>query len=343
MEGFVMPVNEYGFVIVDFGNDGNTDVSDALQKLIEDNPNRTIYFPDGIYRISRPICTPADPRRSVDLQLSNFAVIRASDDWNSDEAMIRLGGIYPANDIRTCGSVYSLSGGIIDGSMKADGISIDSGRETVIKNVSIKHTRVGIHIKHGSNSGSSDADITNVNIVGNGARDSVGVILRGYDNSLTNMRIADVFTGIELHSSGNVMRNLHPLYTCDYTDYTESCGFKDFSGNNWYNFCYSDHFGVGFHTGRNVSNIYDSCFCMWYSPREKKHTVFRSEERFNSAVTNLTIGYNGTEAVNRILEGIPDGSGCFDGSGYFCNIRADRNALNDPERLFERFLTGKLM
>lgn len=338
-----MNENAYGFIIADVVRDGTTDVSDELQKIIDGNPNRTIYFPDGIYVINKPICTPADPRRSVDLQLSNFAVIKASDTWDSTEAMIRLGGEYPANDIRTDGSVYSVTGGIIDGNMKADGISIDSGRESVIKQVSIKHTRIGIHIKHGANSGSSDADITNVNIVGNRAPDSIGVLLEGYDNTLTNMRIADVFTGIELHSSGNVMRNLHPLYTCDYYDYTESCGFRDFAGNNWYNFCYSDHFGTGFHTGRNVSSIYDSCFCLWYSPKEQKHTVFRAAGNFNSAVTNLTIGFNGTEAVNRILEGIPDGDGNFTGNGYMNNIRVNQSALNDPEKLFERFLTGKLM
>ena len=31
--------------------DGSRDVADELQRLIETNPNRTIYFPDGLYRI----------------------------------------------------------------------------------------------------------------------------------------------------------------------------------------------------------------------------------------------------------------------------------------------------
>ena len=71
------------------------DVSDDLQKIIDENPNRTIYFPDGTYLISKPICTPADPTKSVDLQLSNYAVIKATDDWCDEEAMIRLGGKDP--------------------------------------------------------------------------------------------------------------------------------------------------------------------------------------------------------------------------------------------------------
>ena len=42
----------------------------------------------------------------------------------------------------------SLSaGGIIDRASVADGISIDGGRETAVRNVSIKHTGIGLHIK----------------------------------------------------------------------------------------------------------------------------------------------------------------------------------------------------
>ena len=55
------------------------DAADALQAVIDANPNRTIYFPDGEYLVSHPLRTPADPAKSVDLQLANFAVIRAAD------------------------------------------------------------------------------------------------------------------------------------------------------------------------------------------------------------------------------------------------------------------------
>ena len=51
-----------GYVIVKVKCDGKSDVSDAIQKIIDKNPNRTIYFPDGVYMISKPICTPADPK-----------------------------------------------------------------------------------------------------------------------------------------------------------------------------------------------------------------------------------------------------------------------------------------
>lgn len=46
-------------------NDGKTDVFDALQKLVNDNPNRTIYFPDGTHSLSKPLKTPADPKKKA--------------------------------------------------------------------------------------------------------------------------------------------------------------------------------------------------------------------------------------------------------------------------------------
>ena len=294
--------------------DGSRDVSADIQRLIEANPNRTIYFPDGTYLLAHPICTPADPRRSVDLRLSNYATLKAAEGWNTDEgAMVHLGGIYPANDIRTCGSNYGFVGGIIDGSNIADGISIDGGREAVIREVSIKHVRVGIHIKRGANSGSSDADIMSVNIVGNRAPDSVGVLVEGYDNTFTNLRIADVFIGVKLRAAGNFLRYLHPLYTLDYTDYLNSCGFQDESGNNWYDNCYSDQFGIGFRNTKTMTSIYNSCYCYWYAARGGTQTAFKADAQFGSVLTNFRADFR-REEIRSVLLDVAEagGKGVFD-------------------------------
>lgn len=290
------------------------DVADDIQRVIENNPNRTIFFPDGEYLISHPICTPAHPCHSVDLQLSAYATIRATEDWDHEEAMIRLGAIYPANDIRTPGSNYSLTGGIIDGRGLAKGVSIDGGRETAIRNVSIKHVKVGIHIKRGANSSSSDADIVGTHIVGTGDVDSIGVILEGYDNTLTDMRIANVFIGVDLRVGGNFLRYIHPLYTSDYTDYENSCAFRDHSGNNWYNQCYSDQFGIGFRNTKTMNSIYDSCYCFWYSPRGGRHVAFKSDGAFGSTCTNFKADFRREEGVKRVVldAAEPDGHGVFD-------------------------------
>lgn len=311
----LFPLNSSVLNVADhLPNDGSRCVADDIQALIDGNPHRTLYFPDGIYLLSHPIMTPADPDYSVSLSLSAYAVMKASDGWSSDEAMIRLGAIKPRNEIRVIGSNYYFAGGIVDGNGVANGISIDGGRETSVHDVSIKHTKIGIHIKHGCNGNSSDADILGVNIVGNRARDSIGVLVEGSDNSFTNMRIADVFIGVKIPTgSGSIMRNIHPLYTCDYTDYENSCGFYDMTGDNWYETCYSDHFGIGFYMTKNVGyNRYDSCVSYWYSPREKSHIGFASEGCFNGLVMNAKVGFRGEEAKNLVLsEGAPGGKGVF--------------------------------
>lgn len=295
--------------------DGKTsiDVADAIQTLIDHNPNRTLFFPDGEYVLSKPVFTPADPRKSVSLKLAEFAVLKAEGNWKPGEAVVQLGGIHPANDTRTNGSNYSFEGGIVDGSGIADGISINGGRETAVRNVSIKHTVVGLHIKHGANSGSSDADIMGVNIIGTGGTNSVGVLIEGYDNTLTNMRIGNVFVGVHLKSGGNVLRNIHPLYYSDYTDYQNSCGFLSERGDNWYDFCYSDQFGVGFRTKENGCGFYNDCFCFWYAARGGTQTAFKADKKFNAVVTNFRIGFRNTSVTNIILTvGEAGGNGTLD-------------------------------
>ncbi len=295
------------------------DVSDAIQKIIDENPNRTIYFPDGVYIISKPIVTPAEPTKSVALELSNFAVIRASEGWSHDEAMVRLGGKDAANNISIPGSNYYLDGGIIDGSGVAKGISIDGGRETVIRNTSIKNVVVGIHVKKGANSGSSDSDIIGVNIVGNNTHTSIGVLVEGYDNTFTNMRIGGVHVGFLIRSQANMLRNIHPLYYGANNTYETSCGFLDETGCNWYDFCYSDEFATAFRITRSASH-YNNCFAYWYSKRGTKHTIFKCDREFNSAVMNMHAGHRRHNATteNKILEVGKDG-----GTGHFVYLHID--------------------
>ena len=107
---------------------GETNVADALQAFIEANPHKTIYLPDRVYLLEHPIATPADPDRAVSLELADFAILKATPDYKYRQPLVRLGGINPANNIRKAGSVYSFTGGVLDGSGRAAGIFIESGQ-----------------------------------------------------------------------------------------------------------------------------------------------------------------------------------------------------------------------
>ena len=65
--------------VIDFIDlSSNNDVSDAIQNIIDSNPNKTIFFPDGKYYISKPLITPAEPAKTVSLKLDAYAQIIAA-------------------------------------------------------------------------------------------------------------------------------------------------------------------------------------------------------------------------------------------------------------------------
>ena len=326
------------------------DVSDAIQKAIDDNPHRTIYFPDGEYILGKPIATSAHPDRAVSLNLSNFAVLKAADNWNDPEAMVRLGGAEAANNIHLAGSNYYFSGGVVDGNRRAKGIAIESGRETLITRTSIKNTQIGIHIKHGANSGSSDADIVTVNIVGNAKPDSIGVLLEGSDNTLTNMRIAAVQTGVLINSGTNSLSNIHPLFIyapelhdrnpdmygeVDLIDYSKSIGFDDVSnGTNWYDFCYSDQMATGFRF-RSGSAVFQNCFVMWYNTNGSHEIGFDCTGRFNSSILNCQVWLKRNVETCIFLRVAEKGFGVVENPIFDDNLNTDKSYLE--------YLDGKLV
>ena len=314
-----MNVENFDYVIVTDYVKANTgeDVSDAIQKIINENPHRTIYFPDGEYILSKPICTSANPANAVSLELSKFATLKAAENWTEKEAIVRLGAAEPFNTIVINGSNYGIIGGIIDGSGVANGVSVDSGRETIIREVSIKNTQIGIHIKHGANNRSSDADIMNVNIVGNGQPESMGVLVEGCDNTFTNMRIAHIEIGMKILAPSQFLKNIHPLYTYDAGlagRFAESCAFWDDTNHeSWYNNCYSDQFSTGFRMKDGARLTYADCFCYWWKA-DGLERGFHAEGKFNSIIRNCRVHFNWNSNENNayITVDQPGGNGIIE-------------------------------
>ena len=259
---------ELGFVVVTEYVKANTgeDIGVELQAIIDKNPQSVIYFPDGEYQTSVPIRTPADGARSVCLKLSDNAIIKAHENWERGSgAVIRLGGQKERNDIYIAGSNYYLEGGIVDGSGIADGVSIDHGRETSLRDVTIINTEIGVHIYKGANGGSSDADIENIRVFGNGSRTSIGLWIQGWDNTYSYMRIANVNTGVRVESAANLFRNIQCEYTnkdASSTEYAQGKGFDDVGDRNWYDTCSSTNFSTGFYMQSRRSKM-TGCVVKW--------------------------------------------------------------------------------
>lgn len=275
------------------------DYTAAIERAIEENPGRTIYFPDGQYIIKRPIVISTEAGKSVSLRLSNYAVIKAAD-WGDDKAraMIQIGcedeaepAIASADMMEELDflekSRVSIVGGCLHGSKLASGIAIGGGKDTYIYNVSIKHTFNGIHIKKAKNElGATYVNVDNVNIAGMDGDESVGVLVEGTYNTFSNMRIASVKYGVLCTETGsdNVFRHLHPLAIGFH--YRYSIGFWDKSDGNTFDVCYSDQFAAGYRVEENTRSVFNGCFAYWYSEKNNYHVGYESTGTFNSIIVS---------------------------------------------------------
>ena len=215
-------------------------------------------------------------------------------------------------------------------------MDIEAGRETYVSDVSMKNVTIGLHIKYGTNSGSSDADIMNVNIVGTGKKDCIGVLVEGHDNTFTNMRIGKVNVGVKVTGSANMFRNIHPLYfDSGFGDiYLDSVGFWDVNGNNWYDYCYSDQFATAFRLGKNAVSIFDNCQSFWYTPAGDYQVLFDAEGQFSSVVTNVRVDFKHTAKFKSVL--VTDNDG---GKGVISNL-VMRKGAEVADTKYLDYLTG---
>lgn len=289
------------------------DLHTALQTLIDTNPKRTLYFPDGEYVISKPLQTSGDPTTSTSFYLSDNAVIKASNTWtSSSSALIKFGegDTSTENNITVVGSNYFFIGGILDGNRKARGIELAGGRETLISKVKIVNAPIGIYIAPGINSGSSDMDIEDIDIIGYGAS-SIGMKIEGYDNNLVDVRISNVLVGVD-SVNGNFFRGVsvrHDDNSGSTASYDASVAFK-VSGNNWFYSCSSENMATGFLFTSNTEMIIKDFSIRWTQALGAQ-TAFKSEGAFSATCSNGIIDFFDETTNNSILVASSIGVGSF--------------------------------
>ena len=298
-------INIADYVKPDLGED----VSADIQQVIEKNPKRTIYFPDGEYLISKSLITYGDPNKTVCFLLADGAVIKATDDWVVEhelDCLISYGAYNGYNeelspngalsDVVSAGSYFWIQGGTLDGNGKAGGISLDGGRETLVKGVNIRNVHLGIRINKGVNNKSSDMDIDDVTISCNGAEGSVGIEILGYDNTVTNVRIYNAHKGIAfprydhgnssgISSGGNSLRDIRIVRGS--APYSGSYGVDEDWHANFFYHCYIQDYEVGMRI-RGVSNIIDSCTI------QGGRYAFETRQAFNGALSTSRVSKNVT-------------------------------------------------
>ena len=258
------------------------DVADIIKKAIEENPGKTIYFPDGRYELSKTVVIPSEEGKSVSFRLSNYAYFCKKSGWNAENtALIQYGAAESAKTQAGDHSDY-IMGGIFDGDNSITAIEVNGGGRLFVNNVSIKDARIGIHLK----ANAAYNDIENVNVTCRNSNNSKGVFVEGTDNTLANMRIYHAVTGAHLTGGGNTLINLHPL-SAQSNGYSY-VGFWDESTGNRYSVCYSDQYPVGFKISSQTRSYFDTCHAYWWADCTYQ-IGFMCTGEFNSVITDTII------------------------------------------------------
>jgi len=243
-------VTEDYLLLTDYASEGS-DVSAALQKLINDNPGRTVYIPDGKYTLSKPIEISADPAKKVSLRLGSYATFTAATNF-SGAAMIKLG----ADKVAVTESTSSyIMGGILDANNKTTAILVEGGRDMFISDVVIKRANVGIKIA----AGTAYTDVENVNIMGAG-ESAVALDIAGDGNTFTSMRVTNAGTDVKASGANNTFRSIFATYSGTSND---SKGFYDSSKGNNYDGCTAIDYANGFCMEETTASVYVNCYVRW--------------------------------------------------------------------------------
>lgn len=328
-----------GYVIITDYLDSNTgkDISAEIQKVIDENPRKTIYFPDGEYIIANPIKTSSNSKKAVSLHLAANAVIKASENWaGRDTHMIHLGAIDETFTIDATGTNYYMYGGVVDGSGFVKGVVLEGGRETSIRNVTIKNVPQGLHVVYNEEYTSNDSDTEWVTIEGNGASNSIGLIIDGFDNTFSNMRISGFQTGVQVTKPGNLM---HDIYVknlpSENIDYNVSKGFIDTGGGNWYDACRADNYRTAFYISGSSISILKDCHAYWSENRGSQYAI-ETDGRFSATVAEFRADFvAGNDNVLLVA------ASNVKGNGIIKNPMFNKNLA--PNNLYEKFLVGKIV
>ena len=311
------------YVTPNLGND----LADELQTIFDmkASVNKVIYFPEGEYIISKPLKTSANGGSSISIKLSPNAIIKAADNWDTTNgAMIQLGEKNKINNIDIIGSNYYIEGGIIDGNGEADGIALNGGRETSIRNLSVINTDTGVFWnKLGQ---VADSDLENVTIIGNGKIGSIGIRIEGSDSTFTNMRISNVQTGVLVNAPAHIFRNIYVTYIPNPildTVYDSSYGFRSEDHRCWFDTCVSEGFSTAFSLSRRGDTL-ASCVASWENVygTGRQVAISATYGKYNGVSRSVAAYFSGPKQKCEYLVA-PNG-----GSGTIYDPIFDESAVN---------------
>lgn len=227
-------------------NDGITDNYNILTEIIKKNKKATLYFPNGIYKISNTLKIDSD----VSIEFDTNATLTTDVSLN---ALVEYNVSYSSPNPRVlnkicldgngkCGTVLNIKGAsglyINDASIvnpisvgidiNSDGISSGSTHEVFIKNCKIDNRLNGTSVY-----------------------DGVGLLVRTSDCHFTNIVVIDMKTAVKVTSGANVFTGIHP-WCRTFDVYKGSVGIQNEAVANTFCNSYMDSVEIGFKSSRNA-------------------------------------------------------------------------------------------
>ena len=283
-------------------NSSEKDMSVVIQKAIDENPGKTIYFPDGKYNLTRTIIIPSEEGKSVSLRLSNYATFGPASGWDTSCTALMQYGTAEDGKPNPAAHTDYIMGGTFDCNGSLTAIEINGGGRLFVNNVSIENAKIGVHLKPNA----AYNNLEDINITGKNANATKGIFVEGTNNSLINMRIYRVLRGVHLTGGDNVLINIHPLFSG--TNSPNAIGFHDESTGNRYNICYSDQYMVGFKMSSHTRSYFDTCYVYWWTGISYE-IGFLCEGEFNSVITDSFVNFqNGRDSQCHYLYFVKEAS-----------------------------------
>ena len=291
----------YVVVSDEIENSTKKDITADLQALINAHPGRTIYFNDGTYIISSTIYLPTDEEKAVSLRFSNHAILKASDVWNSESAMIAFGAKTEVTNASIAAN--SIMGGKLDGIGKAKiGLSIENCKNMFVSNVTFENITTSISIKETADT----VNVEGVTVKGNGAADSIGILNASSKGVFSTINMSNVNIGVKNSGTYN---NFRTVYVKCLNASAESVGFYEAGGDNVYELCSAEDFACGYFIKDSLKNVFEACNSSWTRADVTTQNAFVAEGAFNSLITASAAKFFDSTSENAYIKFDIVGSG----------------------------------